>query len=231
MPILRACAAGGRGLVSRAMASLRALLIAHAPLLFLDASSSRVQVGLIEEDGRMRWHAAEAEAGTAVFAGVAALGVDPTQVGAWVFCEGPGSILGIRTVAMAIRTWQTLAPDVRCVSYQSLELMAHALADPAATVIADARRETWHAMQLGQPMRRVPTAELPREGLVLPEGFRTWSKLPADMPVRREPYDLTTILPRAANACIFHATEAPDAFLHEEPSYVTWTPQIHRAPV
>ena len=80
-------------------------------------------------------------------------------------------------------------------------------------------------------MRRVPTAELPREGLVLPEGFRTWSKLPADMPVRREPYDLTTILPRAANACIFHAVESPDAFLHEEPSYVTWTPQIHRAPV
>ena len=63
------------------MASLRALLIAHAPLLFLDASSSRVQVGLIEEDGRMRWHAAEAEAGTAVFVGVAGLGVDPTQVG------------------------------------------------------------------------------------------------------------------------------------------------------
>jgi hypothetical protein len=56
-------------------------------------------------------------------------------------------------------------------------------------------------------------------------------KLPADLPVRREPYDLTTILPRAANACIFHAVESPDAFLHEEPSYVTWTPQIHRAPV
>jgi tRNA threonylcarbamoyladenosine biosynthesis protein TsaB len=26
------------------------------------------------------------------------------------------------------------------------------------------------------------------------------------------------------------STDAPDAFLHEEPSYVTWAPHIHRAP-
>ena len=29
---------------------------------------------------------------------------------------------------------------------------------------------------------------------------------------------------------LFRPTDAPDAFLHEEPSYATWTPQIHRAP-
>ncbi len=213
------------------MASLRALLIAHAPLLFLDAASARVQVGLIEADGRMRWHGSDNEAGTAVFAGVAALGIDPTKAGAWVFCEGPGSILGIRTVAMALRTWQVLAPEVRCVAYQSLDLLARALGDPSATVIADARRDTWHAVQLGQPMRRVPTTGLPADGLVLPEGFRTWSKLPASLPVRRVPYDLATLLPQAADACLFHAVESPEAFLHEEPSYALWTPQIHRAPV
>ena len=32
------------------------------------------------------------------------------------------------------------------------------------------------------------------------------------------------------DADLFRATDAPDAFLHEEPSYATWTPQIHRAP-
>jgi tRNA threonylcarbamoyladenosine biosynthesis protein TsaB len=48
--------------------------------------------------------------------------------------------------------------------------------------------------------------------------------------VERVPYSVPERLARAVDADIFTATTAPDAFLHEEPSYVTWTPQIHRAP-
>jgi hypothetical protein len=29
---------------------------------------------------------------------------------------------------------------------------------------------------------------------------------------------------------LFRQTEEPDAFLHEEPSYAMWTPQVHQAP-
>ena len=58
--------------------------------------------------------------------------------------------------------------------------------------------------------------------------FRNWSAIPAG--VTRVPYSLAELLPRVPDAELFTATEAPDAFLHEEPSYVTWTPQIHRAP-
>ena len=64
--------------------------------------------------------------------------------------------------------------------------------------------------------------------LVTPENFRHWTPLPAE--VRRVPYSLEALLPRVAGEDLFLPTEAPDAFLHEEPSYVTWTPQIHRAP-
>ena len=31
-------------------------------------------------------------------------------------------------------------------------------------------------------------------------------------------------------ADLLRVIDLPDAFLHEEPRYVTWTPQIHRAP-
>jgi tRNA threonylcarbamoyladenosine biosynthesis protein TsaB len=80
----------------------------------------------------------------------------------------------------------------------------------------------------GGALRRVATAELTGE-LVMPEHFRNWSQLPPT--VQRVPYTLAEMLPRVIDAELFHATDAPDAFLHEEPSYATWAPQVHRAPI
>ena len=208
------------------MPSLRQLLAAHTPLLVLDAASSRVQVGWINTDGQARWEIADEEAGVGIFRGVEALGVNVHAAGAWVFCEGPGSVLGVRTVAMALRTWSVIAPRP-VFAYQSLALVAHALARPGVAVISDARRDAWNHFQLGGALRRVPTAELTGE-LVTPQFFRNWTPLPAA--VTTVPYSLAELLPRVADAELFHAVAEPDAFLHEEPSYVTWTPKIHRAP-
>ena len=223
---------GGRWRFVAPMPSLRQLLAAHAPLLVLDAASARVQVGWLAADGAARWENSDDEAGIGVFRGVEKLGVDVRDAGAFVFCDGPGSILGIRTVAMALRTWRVLAPRP-VYAYCSLAVVAHALERNDVTVIADARRDAWHAFSLnsnpnpGGALRRVPAAELTGE-LVMPDNFRHWSPLPPN--VTRIPYSLADLLPRVAGVDLFHATEAPDAFLHEEPSYLTWTPQIHRAP-
>jgi tRNA threonylcarbamoyladenosine biosynthesis protein TsaB len=64
----------------------------------------------------------------------------------------------------------------------------------------------------------------------MPEGFRHWGPLPAG--TGRVPYSLATLFTDAsvADADLFRETAAPDAFLHQEPSYAKWTPQIHRAP-
>jgi tRNA threonylcarbamoyladenosine biosynthesis protein TsaB len=43
-------------------------------------------------------------------------------------------------------------------------------------------------------------------------------------------YDLPTLFAGARDLDLFYQTEAPDAFMHEQPNYVTWSPQIHRAP-
>ncbi len=208
------------------MSSLRQIAAAHAPLVFLDAASSRIQVGTWLAAGAGRWHASDEEAGIGLFRGVEQLELPIAAAGAFVFCDGPGSILGIRTAAMAIRAWNVLEPRP-VFAYSSLVLVAHALGRSDLALIADARRDSWHHYRLGGALRRVGSAELTAP-LAMPENFRHWSPLPEN--VQRVPYSLPDLLPRVLDADIFRATEEPDAFLHEEPSYVTWTPQIHRAP-
>jgi tRNA threonylcarbamoyladenosine biosynthesis protein TsaB len=210
------------------MSSLRELQAQHAPLLVLDAASTRVQVGCLGADGAARWEISEEEAGIGVFRGVEKLGIDVRDAGAFVFCDGPGSILGIRTVAMALRTWCVIAPRP-LFAYTSLAIVAHALDRKDVTIIADARRESWHALSLAQggALRRVPAAELTGQ-LLMPENFRHWSPVPANL--MTVDYSLAELMPRIAETDLFRPTDAPEAFLHEQPSYVAWSQQIHRAP-
>ena len=208
------------------MPSLRQLLAAHGSVLLLDAASARVQVGLLAHDAPARWAGSDDEAGVGVFRCLEELAVSPADAGALAYCDGPRSVLGIRTVAMALRTWNVLQSRPMY-AYHSLAVVAQALGRPDATIIADARREAWHCLTLTSGLRRVPAAELAGE-LIMPEGFRHWSTLPAG--VTRTPYHLAELLPKIADCDVFRPTDAPDAFLHEEPSYATWTPQIHRAP-
>jgi tRNA threonylcarbamoyladenosine biosynthesis protein TsaB len=208
------------------MPSLNELVGAHAPLLILDAASSQVQVGIVRSREHADWQSSAAEAGVALFRCVEKLAVDIGDIRAFAFCEGPGSVLGVRTAAMMLRTWSVLKPRP-LFGYCSLALVAHGAGDPDVTVIADARRDSWHRYQIATGLARVMAIDL-RGKLVMPENFRNWSALPAG--VGRVPYVVADLLRRVADADVFHPTDAPDAFLHEEPNYVTWTPKIHRAP-
>jgi tRNA threonylcarbamoyladenosine biosynthesis protein TsaB len=208
------------------MPSLHQLLAAQAPLLVLDAASTRIQAGLLAADGTGRWESSEEEAGIGVFRCIEALGAELDAISAFAFCSGPGSILGIRTVAMALRAWGVTARRP-IFAYGSLALVAAAHGDPSRCVIADARREFWHLQRPGAPLLRVTAAEV-AAGAVTPDTFRAWKPLPPG--TRQVPYVLADLLPRAADHDLFVPAEAPDAFLHEEPGYATWTPQLHRAP-
>ena len=208
------------------MPTLRQLADQHGTLLVLDACSSRVHAGWCPLAGAARWQSVTGEAGIALFQALEGLGHPAADAGAWVYCDGPGSILGIRTAAMAIRAWSVLAPKP-VYAYHSLTLLVAGLGDPEVTAIADARRDRWHCVSAARPLGRVPTAALPGK-LVRPDGFRVWSALPH--PVATVPYDVPDLLSRVADVDLFRSIAAPDAFLHEEPSYAKWTPQIHRAP-
>ena len=210
------------------MPSLSQILKAQSPLLLVDAASERIQVGLLGAGQPARWSTRRDEAGVGIFECLDELGLDIGLVRAFAFCEGPGSILGIRTAATAIRMWGVieLRPVYR---YQSLAVVAHVLGRPGVTAIADARRGLWHRLSLESPLGRVPASALSGE-LIMPEGFRHWDPLPTGTAL--VPYDLAALFgrPAVADADLFRETVEPDAFLHQEPAYAKWVPQIHRAP-
>lgn len=213
------------------MPSLRDLLDLHGTVLLLDAASTRVQVGWLRRDGPPEWREAEAEALQGVFRGLVSLGAAPATAGAFVFCEGPGSILGIRTCAMAIETWRAHRPRP-AFSYRSLELFAATQCHPGETAIADARRDSWHAVTraeppTGGPITRVASAALP-SSLVTPAEFRHWTRLPDVL--RRAPYDLPEMWRQAEGFPLLRSVERCEAFGTEATDYVTWTPKIHQAP-
>lgn len=221
------------------MLSLRDLLRSHGSLLLIDSASARVQVGLMRSDGREYWAAANEEAGVAVFTGVDAVlqqaGMKIADVGAFAFCDGPGSVLGIRTSAVALRTWRVLK-SAPCHAYCSLDVVAKFRIQSAGaqefSVIADARRDTWHRVQVGNdgavgPLQRVAPGQL--SGVLLtPEHFRHWTQAPAG--VLQVPYAVREMLHAVPDIPLFRDAPEPDAFLHEEPVYQTWTPQVHQAP-
>jgi tRNA threonylcarbamoyladenosine biosynthesis protein TsaB len=226
------------------MFTLRSLLDRHPTILLIDSASSRVQLGLLGLTRDPLWESAAQEAGTALFsltekllarAASVATALPLATIDAFIFCDGPGSVLGIRTAAVSLRTWNALHPRPTY-AYTSLALTAHTLALTEKlrdfSVISDARRETWHRVTVDSAgtasgLQRTPTSELTGP-LILPENFRHWSMLPPH--VRAVPYDVATQLPALIDTPLFIQAPEPDAFLHEEPSYQTWTAKIHRAP-
>ncbi len=226
------------------MPSLTSLVARHRNVLLVDAASSRVQVGLLRGDTAPVWRQSPREAGRAIFEGVEAVTATArtalSEVEALVYCEGPGSILGIRTAAMALRTWQSLhASNLPAFAYRSLELVAHNLAvagtPPPFAVVADARRDSWYLAEAAdkggvQSLRRISAAALAGYAgrLYTPAGFRAWVQpQPTTVEV---PYLVPELWARQAGADLLRPVAQPDALQFEEPAYARWTPQIHRAP-
>lgn len=221
------------------MANLAQLLAQHGCILAVDAASTTVQVGLLRADHPPLWRTSSDEAGKALFtladALLRAADLNLADIRAFVFDTGPGSMLGVRTVAMALRTWQTLAARP-AYQFQSLALLARDLAHAGHTgaVIADARRDTWHVVAFTTPdritpLRRVPTAELAADSAPLwqPTAFRAWSQSPRA--AQDCAFDLAALLAAHPDADLFTATAAPDAFQHEAPEYKKWSAQVHSA--
>lgn len=206
----------------------------------LDAAAASVHTGLLRTGEVAVWERSEREAGWALFAGAEAClrraGGSLPEVGAFVFCAGPGSMLGARTAAMAIRAWQVAKPRP-AYHYQSLAVLARGLGRDGqgpCVVLADARRQSWHVVSVAADgrsggLRRVAAAELAAGGepLVQPAGFRAWTAVPR--PAREVAYDPPELFARLAEEDLLTATEHPAGFQPEAPVYQRWTAQVHRA--
>lgn len=126
------------------------------PWLFMDAAGADVRIGCWEAE---KWLAWERTAGRLAVEGLFAAtdgvleraGVRLEECAGVVFVEGPGSILGIRIAAMAVRAWRALPVLAgRPVwGVGSLALAGHLLlrADPAQrdfSLLADSRQGRWN---------------------------------------------------------------------------------------
>ena len=222
--------------------SLDAIVAAHGSVLVLDPCTIQVQAGLLRTGHAPLWHTGGDDSSIHLFAAaqtcLAAAGLKPSQIGAYVFCDGPGSQLGIRTAAMALRTWQTLrATPAPVFTYRSLLLAALTLArhqpGPFA-VVADARRDSWHAVRIApdgtaSAVLRAARAELADwpEPLFTPSGFRAWAQPPR--PAATCNYDCAAMTATLGALALFSPVAEPEPWLSAPITYQTWTGQRHRA--
>jgi tRNA threonylcarbamoyladenosine biosynthesis protein TsaB len=225
------------------MFTLAAVVAAHGSVLVLDAATNRMQVGLFHIGHAPVWRHGGDDASIHLFAAVedclAGTALRPTEIGAFVFCEGPGGQLGLRTAAMALRTWQALRPTPSPVfAYRSLAVAAlthqRGGAEGPFALIADARREHWHAVRTTAPdsisaVLRVSNEELQcwPEPLFLPAGFRTWS--PPPRPAANCAYDCAAIWTALADDPVLQSVASPEPWQPAPQAYKTWTGERHRA--
>jgi tRNA threonylcarbamoyladenosine biosynthesis protein TsaB len=86
----------------------------HSPYLILDAAMPDLQVGLLGQKGLITSFHTQEPALESLFSGIEhclkSAQCEFSDIGGFIYCEGPGGKLGLRIVAMALRTWRVLNP-------------------------------------------------------------------------------------------------------------------------
>jgi tRNA threonylcarbamoyladenosine biosynthesis protein TsaB len=133
---------------------------AGQPLLFLDTSGLSTRAAVWQNSRWLAFRADPAPALESLFISARAVLAEASltlpQIGGFLYVAGPGSILGLRLAAMAIRAWQTDAassanssalPVFSCNSLHLAAALALAGgAQPPFSVSTDARAGRWHLL-------------------------------------------------------------------------------------
>lgn len=222
--------------------------------LLIDASSPiSVCAGTLDESARS-WHLFSEEKSAAlegVFDAVknACKTVAPDDIRGFLFCEGPGSILGIRIAAAAIRARLALdraarVPARPVFSYQSLHLAAHLILraypeEKNFLVAAESRMNTWNILRItnGTPeekfteIKTQETGSLASEKIFilphrrkLPPAFSDAAPCPVFDLLKNDAAVFSDV-----PALLHDCGNAPDAVNTSDiNSYARWTPERHR---
>lgn len=128
------------------------------PALVIDGSSSSFFSGVLGSDGS--WLASKKAPEPAleslfetVDSVLESAGVKLDAIKSYIYCEGPGSVLGLRLCAMAIETWMRIHPNpTKLYAYNSLELVAANLliqgkVTEEVLLISDWKKDTWNGLK------------------------------------------------------------------------------------
>jgi len=208
------------------------------PWLFLDASSVAARVGVWQNARWLAWRESEAPALEAIFAGVRAAldesGIPLEKLGGYLYVEGPGSVLGLRLTAMAIRAWQTdEAARKGGWAGGSLHLAAAlALAGgtpPPFAVFTEARQGHWHVFDVhgsaAAPVGALSAREVGENGLPAGALFhvparKAWHQPPPHgrpLSISLHDHPETLLHPN-----LFRLAVTPTPFTGTAPEYKKW---------
>jgi hypothetical protein len=213
------------------------------PLLVTDCSAPGVRVGILAESGWLAYEKNEGETGAVLFQAIkqvlSTAHLSLKNIGSFAFCEGPGSTLGIRINAMALRTWTSLAETEKQVfAYRSLNaaaiLINHTQPDVSVfCILSDLRKNSWNGSQVisGNPPSNIE--------VVSREAIDTWPMpryfiqqrihspgLPPDS--TRLEYDLEPIGNSQSFLDLLKLVEMPTVFQTTNTQFKKWVPTRHR---
>ena len=213
------------------------------PALVVDGSSASVFVGLLGTDGK--WLSQISHKGApleslfpAVEAALNSAQCTISEVCDFVYCEGPGSVLGLRLCAMAIRTWGHLhGPTVRYCAFNSLELTATLVSSDFpeadhALLVSDWKKDAWNSVLIKEGRPRAiatinnQTVSNWKEGplFYLPQR-KGWQQIPENArTLEYSPHRLPEAL------WLLKKTKKIELYTSNMNVFQKWVPQRHRAP-
>lgn len=218
--------------------------IQHRPELWLDTSTPEPNLALLRDGQILTEPTCQGNAldvlFTALDTSLHEQGIAFDDLTTLHYCGGPGSSLGLRIAAMALRIWKALRPDLRLRTCSSLALQAALLteepdAPPHFILVAQHRKGIWYKVEhhTGHPRQSEPEAmgedDIPElRGTLFHMQQR---KFATPLPPHFLPMPLhTKNLPAVLHIDgLFREVEHPEFFDPGTPSFQKWQPRRHKS--
>jgi len=213
------------------------------PALLVDGSGACFYAGVLGNGGQwLAFETASEPALESLFSTVEQVlqeaGIALEAIQSYLYCAGPGSVLGLRLCAMAVETWRRLQPTAGATyGYNSLQLAAADLLQQtqhaeAALLISDWKKDTWNGLKIG-------LGTLPEVTPISSEELADWSGPLYHLPARKgwqaapanavelsyHPEHLPTLL---ATPGLLRATDGVSLYQSGLNTFQKWTPDRDR---
>ena len=214
------------------------------PLLVLDATTPTTQIGLLVKGNWIAFFSdGDSKALHAIFSGIRTClqraRMELAEVGAFCYCQGPGSVLGLRLTVMTLTGWRSQPPanQIPLFAYNSLfasmELLKQRGITPPFRVAAPIRGDRWFTARANDQGRQYQPIIRSRRQLeamsdplwVLPQ--RKWGSTRIEG-ANTIDYDLRKLAPATFGSDLLRPVEEPELLTPEEAQYRKWTRQRHR---
>jgi tRNA A37 threonylcarbamoyladenosine modification protein TsaB len=213
----------------------------HFPALVMDGSCPHFFTGILKQPET--WAAQHQATGAplehlhcSVDLVMRAAATQLPDIKSFIYCAGPGSILGLRLCAMAIKTWQfTAQHPVNLWAYDPLQLAAHQYLQSQTIeencwIICAWKQDYWHHVNLHngciESTRVIQQAELDQYHgqLYYMQQRKQWQQAPGSTRLEFQPENLPLVLEKSG-----WLRAVPEVALGElgQSQFEKWHPQPH----